>query len=158
MIASIKGFLGQFLELGEPKHEAENARALQIATAALLLEISHKDECLVDVEREAITKALRRQFGLDADELEHLIALGERKSKDAIDYFQFTSLINKSCTSEQKIVIIENLWLVAMADSHLDALETYLIHKIADLLYVNHADYITAKLRARIATNLSHEV
>ncbi|MBS1132837.1 MAG: hypothetical protein H6R16_3839 [Proteobacteria bacterium] len=83
--------------------------------------------------------------------------MGQRKSREAIDYFQFTSLINKSCTAEQKIVIIENLWLVAMADSHLDALETHLIRKIADLLYVSHADYISAKLWAREATKPSYD-
>ena len=157
MIARIKEFLDQLLEPGEANRKADDSRALQIATAALLLEIAHKDEHLNDVERQAMTAALHRQFSLDADELEQLIAFGQRKSREAIDYFQFTSLINKSCTAEQKIVIIENLWLVAMADSHLDALETHLIRKIADLLYVNHADYITAKLWARKAKKPSHD-
>ena len=157
MIARIKEFLDQLLEPEQAKRKADDSRALQIATAALLLEIAHKDEHLNDVERQAMAAALRRQFSLDADELEQLIALGQRKSREAIDFFQFTSLINKSCTAEQKIVIIENLWLVAMADSHLDALETHLIRKIADLLYVSHADYISAKLWAREATKPSYD-
>lgn len=155
MISRIKEFLDQLLEPREANRKADDSRALQIATAALLLEIADKDEQLNDVERQAMMAALRRQFGLDADELEQLVALGQQKSREAIDYFQFTSLINKSCTAEQKIVIIENLWLIAMADSHLDALETHLIRKIADLLYVKHADYITAKLWARKATKPS---
>jgi len=43
---------------------------------------------------------------------------------------------------------------VAMADGHLDAHELHLMRKIADLLYVGHADYVAAKQRARLTTAL----
>ena len=71
-------------------------------------------------------------------------------------YHQFTSLINKGFDADQKIRIVENLWFVAMSDGHLDAHETHLTRKIADLLYVGHADYIAAKQRARVSAGLPH--
>jgi uncharacterized tellurite resistance protein B-like protein len=43
---------------------------------------------------------------------------------------------------------------VAMADGHLDGDELHLMRKLADLLYVGHADYIAAKQRAREAAGL----
>lgn len=38
------------------------------------------------------------------------------------------------------------MWLVAFADQHLDPVEEAIIRKVAELLYVNHSDFIRAKL------------
>ncbi len=43
---------------------------------------------------------------------------------------------------------------MAMANSHLDAHELHLMRKLADLLYIGHADYVAAKQRARESSNL----
>jgi uncharacterized tellurite resistance protein B-like protein len=43
------------------------------------------------------------------------------------------------------------MWQVAYADADLSAHEQHVVRKIADLLYVPHAAYIAAKLRARDA-------
>jgi uncharacterized tellurite resistance protein B-like protein len=154
MIAAIKEFFAEFIETGKQQSEAERAQALQIATAALLLEMMHIDERVGADERAAIAAALRRQFGLDEQQFERLIALARQQAEQATDYYQFTSLINKTCDAAQKVTIIENLWRVAMADGHLDAHELHLMRKLADLLYVSQADYIAAKERARAAAGL----
>ena len=93
-------------------------------------------------------------FGLDLDQLETLLALADQEVRQSSGYYQFTSLINKGCNVEQKVRIIENMWVVAMADGHLDAHEEHLMRKIADLLYVGHADYVAAKRRAREITQM----
>jgi uncharacterized tellurite resistance protein B-like protein len=43
------------------------------------------------------------------------------------------------------------LWAIAYADGTLHLYEEHLIRKIADLLYVPHAAFIAAKLRAKPA-------
>lgn len=154
MIASIKGFFSQFIEPGTKQADANGERALQIATAALLLEMMRMDRHIAEEERTSVVATLRAQFGLEADQLETLLELAEEEARQATSYYQFTSLINKSCSAEQKNRIIENLWHVAMCDGHIDAHENHLMRKIADLLYVGHADYIAAKQRARISASL----
>lgn len=154
MIASIKGFFSQFIEPGTKQADANGERALQIATAALLLEMMRMDRHIAEEERTSVVATLRAQFGLEADQLETLLELAEEEARQATSYYQFTSLINKSCSAEQKNRIIENLWHVAMCDGHIDAHENHLMRKIADLLYVGHADYIAAKQRARISAGL----
>lgn len=149
MIASIKEFFTQFIEPGTKQTEADKLKALQIATAALLLEMMRMDERIAVEERNSIVATLSQQFGLDSGQLATLLDLAEQEARQATGYYQFTSLINKTCSSDQKIRIIENLWQVAMADGHLDAHELHLMRKIADLLYVGHADYVAAKQRAR---------
>ncbi|WP_291992970.1 TerB family tellurite resistance protein [Candidatus Accumulibacter sp. ACC003] len=154
MIATIKEFFEQFIEPGTRPSDAGSEQALRVATAALLLEMVRMDNRIVDEERAAVATALRQQFGLDTGQLETLIALAEQEARQASGYYQFTSLINQTCDRAQKIVIIENLWQVALADGHLDVHESHLLRKIANLLYIGHADYIAAKQRARAATGV----
>ncbi|MBP8214509.1 MAG: TerB family tellurite resistance protein [Propionivibrio sp.] len=156
MIASIKGFFSQFIEPGTTQDGAHSGKALQIATAALLLEMMRMDRHIAEEERASVVATLREQFGLEANQLETLLELAEEEARQATSYYQFTSLINKSCSAEQKNRIIENLWHVAMCDGHIDAHENHLMRKIADLLYVGHADYIAAKQRARVSAGLPH--
>lgn len=154
MIASIKDFFNQFIEPGTRTNEADGKHALQLATAALLLEMMRMDDRIAEEERVAVASTVRQQFSLDPDQFDTLIALAEQTRHRAHDYYQFTSLINKNCDAVQKIRIVENLWRVAMADGHLDAHELHLMRKLADLLHVGHADYIAAKQRAREAAKL----
>jgi uncharacterized tellurite resistance protein B-like protein len=154
MISAIQEFFNQFIEPGTRQANTHSEHALQIATAALLLEMMRMDDQIKDEERAIIAQTLGTQFRLDDAQIATLMSLAEQEARQANDYYQFTSLINKCCTLEQKIQIIENLWRVAMADSHLDAHELHLMRKLADLLYIGHADYVAAKQRAREASNL----
>ena len=43
---------------------------------------------------------------------------------------------------------MEWMWKVAAVDGRVDPHEEHLLRKVADLLYVSHADYIRAKLGA----------
>ena len=52
-------------------------------------------------------------------------------------------------TYEQKVEIIEHLWGIALTDKHLDEHEEYMVRKIADLIYVEHKDFIEAKLKIK---------
>lgn len=154
MIASIKDFFNQFIQPGTGQTGVAGEKALQIATAALLLEMMRMDNHIAAEERDSVVATLRRQFQLDAAQLDALLALAEQEARQASGYYQFTSLINKACSIEQKIHIVENMWQVAMSDGHLDAHEEHLMRKIADLLHVGHANYIAAKQRARQAMGL----
>ena len=153
MIDSIKSFFVQFIEPGIAASN-NGVQALQVATAALLLEMMRMDNELKDEERLAIASTLQTQFNLGSEQIETLMALAEQETREANDYYQFTSLINKHCELPQKIQIIENLWHVAMIDGHLDAHELHLMRKLADLLYIGHADYVAAKQRARESAKL----
>lgn len=154
MLTSIKEFFSQFIEPGTHQTGPAGQHALQVATAALLLEMMRMDSTVREDERAAVAESLRRQFGLDAAEIATLVALAEEEARQAHDYYQFTSLINKNCDAAQKIRIVEYLWQVALADGHLDAHELHLMRKINDLLYIPHADQVAAKQRAREATGV----
>jgi len=153
MIASIKEFFSRFIEPGIAS-SVTGSSSLQVATAALLLEMMRMDNQLKDEERQSIAGTLQAQFKLDARQIETLMTLADQEAREANDYYQFTSLINQHCDLPQKIQIIENLWHVAMIDGHLDAHELHLMRKLADLLYIGHADCVAAKQRARESSGL----
>ena len=154
MIDSIKSFFTRFIEPGTSNAARDSTHALQVATAALLLEMMRMDSQLKSEERDAIAATLQREFALSEDELATLVILAEQEARQAHDYYQFTALINQHCDAVQKVRIIENLWHVAMVDGHLDAHELHLMRKLADLLHIGHADYVAAKQRARASAGL----
>ncbi len=154
MIASLKDFFSKFIEPDVQKDAAGKEHALQIATAALLLEMMRMDSRIAEEERVTVAEVMRQEFHLSTSEFDAIRELAEQAAHKAHDYYQFTSLINQRCDATQKIRIVENLWRVAMADGHLDAHELHLMRKLGDLLHVGHADYVAAKQRAREAANL----
>jgi len=91
---------------------------------------------------------VREDFDLSAEEAEALLSCADAERRDATDYFQFTRLINDHFSAEEKISLIESLWRVAYADQRLSSLEEHLVRKVAELIYVPHGAFISAKHRA----------
>lgn len=121
---------------------------LKLATAALLIEIMQQDGESKDEEAEAIKLALKVKFELSHSETDELFVLAHEEAKEAVDLYQFTSLINQHFTVDKKIKVIEYLWVIAYADNHLDAHEEHIVRRVADLLHITHQDFIKAKLKA----------
>lgn len=129
----------------------DDRHSIELATAALLVEAMRIDAEISEAERAAVERAIRGKFGLAEAETSALIALAEEEMRQATDYYQFTSLINRRFSPAQKERVIELMWRVAYADAVIDAHEQHLMRKIAALLHVPDSAYIAAKLRAREA-------
>ena len=150
MIRTIQEFFQQRI-ITEQTPVVSLERALQLATSALLIEISRADFEVADEERIAIEEALTRSFGLTDDETREIIALAEEEVDASISLYEFTRLVDESFTRDQKKHIIGLLWQVAYSDDRLEEHEEYLIRKIAKLLHIDHSDFIAEKLKAKEA-------
>lgn len=146
MLNSIRDFFD--CHIGAAPASGER-HTIELATAALLIEVARVDQGAAADERAAVLRAVREKFELTHEEAERLIALAEEEMKQASDYFQFTSLINRHFTQQQKQRVIELMWRVAYSDASLSAHENHLMRKVADLLHITHGDYIAAKMRAQ---------
>lgn len=147
MLDRIKFFFEHQIALSDTQKKSETN--LQIACAALLIEMMHIDDRIDEAEKASIVDRLEALFSLEPEQTEQLLALAAEQREQSTDYFQFTHLINQTFTVEQKVQLIESLWRVAYADAKLDAYEEYLVRKIADLLFVSHRDFIMAKNRVK---------
>jgi uncharacterized tellurite resistance protein B-like protein len=148
MLNAIRRFFDEHIASGDSPGLDEHR--LQVATAALIAEVMQLDG-RAESERKAFLDAMRKRFALSDDEAATLVALAEAEAREAVGYYQFTSLINRAFGAEQRAHIVELMWQVAYADGTLSAHEQHVMRKIADLLYVPHGEYIAAKLRAKAA-------
>ncbi|MDX1250954.1 MAG: TerB family tellurite resistance protein [Gammaproteobacteria bacterium] len=116
-------------------------QALRLATAALLVEVTRADHEVDERERSAVAESVRHIFDLDPQQTQELVRLAEQEAKQATSLFQFTSLIDKHFSVEQKKRVLEMLWRVAYADAHKDKHEEHLVRKVADLLHLSEVDF-----------------
>lgn len=128
--------------------DAEDPAALNLAVAVLMVEVLRADYAVAPDERLQVAESLGRQLGLGEADCVELVALAERRVDEANDLYQFTSQVNRACTDDEKLRLVEQLWRVALADSVVHKYEEHVIRRIADLLHVPHRAFIAAKLRA----------
>ncbi|MCL4806784.1 MAG: TerB family tellurite resistance protein [Thermoanaerobaculia bacterium] len=149
MIDSLKRFFQERVLAAAPAESGDPGRRLRLAAAALLVEVMRADPEVRDEERTVVRTALQGTFGLPLDETEELVRLAEAEADAATSLYEFTSLVDKGLSLEEKKRIVELMWLVAFADAEKHPLEEHLIRRIAGLLNVPHPDFIDAKIRAR---------
>ena len=129
----------------QPAKESQS-KNLQVATAALLVEIAKADGDFSDDERMRIIDLMKTEFNLDDDYVNELLNLSEQKVKDSISVYEFTSVINESFNQQGKLDLIKNLWRIIYQDGKLDSHEDRLIKIIGSTLNLEHKDIIGAKL------------
>lgn len=149
MLNTIKRFFDNHLAPDFSGTDVDSQHALRLAVAALLVEITEADYKQRPDEKIALLEIVRNHFGLGVKEASSLILLAETEHAESTDYFQFTTLINKSYTPEQKRRMIEDLWRVAFADNELHKYEEHVIRRIAGLIHVPHKEFIAAKHRVQ---------
>jgi uncharacterized tellurite resistance protein B-like protein len=148
MLAKIKSFFTAELD---SRSDRDPQQKLQLAAAALLIELSRADYQEDAVEQQAIEAALQKSFKLEPEQLATLIELAEQESREATSLFQFTGLIRDSYSPEQRFELIKMLWQVAVVDGEISKYEDHMIRKIAGLIYLPHSQFIKAKLEAMAA-------
>jgi len=149
MVNTVRNFFKKYVVSSPEDRDNVSEHSLRIATAALLVEMMRADSEIKDDERKAVTKKLQSSFGLSEEEINAMIKFAEEEIRKATGYYEFTSLINKGLSQEQKVKIIEHLWEIAFSDSSVDKHEEHMVRKIASLIHVSHKDFIDAKLRVR---------
>ena len=130
-----------------PAPQENNNSRVEVASCALLLEMSNADGEFSDVERENIINLLKKDFYLSDEDAQELIEVTDKELKESIDLWHFTNLINVNYSTEEKLRVIETVWRVIYSDGKLNAHEDYLVHKLATLLKLTHKELIDAKLK-----------
>jgi uncharacterized tellurite resistance protein B-like protein len=109
MLNKIHQFFDALLK-ENPQDDIPLDQQLQLACAALLVEITHVDEKVTAEEESALGQILKKRFGLDSSQQAALLRLAQDKKQKATDYYAFTSLINDHYDQQQKIRLVKDLW------------------------------------------------
>ena len=126
---------------------------LQIATCALFLEIANSDDDFSIEEKVFIEKTMREEFNLDDELVMELLTLAKQQTDESVSLYEFTDIINKSFSRDEKLIILKNLWRLVFADGTLDKYEEYFMRTISKNLHLEHSDMIAAKLAAKDEMN-----
>lgn len=127
--------------------EAENeSNPVPQAAAMLLLEVAWADHDITDTEFAAIRRALQELYMIEHVGVESLIQQAHNDHELSTGVYPFTRTLNKELTREEKCELLKHLWRLTNFEGDRHHYEEHVIRKITDLLYLNHRDFITAKL------------
>ena len=136
----------QELPIPVEKAEENHHKKIQVATAALFVEMAKADGDFSDEERARVINTMQSSYNLDKDCVNELIELSEKKLEESIGVYEFTSIINNHFNRDEKLNLLEDLWKIIYVDDKLDKYEDRLVKVIGGMLNVDHKDIINAKL------------
>lgn len=145
MLAKLKAFFDKELQ----EDDGNSEEKLNLACAALLIEVAVIDQEFDAKEFAQMQAILQREFQIASEDCKALIQLAQQESEDASSMYQFTQLVNENCDHNRKFKLIKGMWDIAYADGELDKYEEYIIRKTSELLHLAHGDFIRAKHAAR---------
>ncbi len=131
------------------KVEEEEFDTSQLAVASLMVTTAMHDGEFDEVEKDEILKLLGNFYNLNNDKLNKLFEASYELVDNANDIHQFTSKINSFLTDEEKIMIIEMIWKIVIADGRIDDYENALVRKISGLLYID--DFKVGEIKKKLS-------
>lgn len=143
MLNSITQLFKQLLDgqdLGQ-----RNTTEPNLAIACLLCEVAGADHQIDEQEKAAKRHLVQKLLSIDENQAVALLSRAQQSSKDASSLYEFTSQL-RELSQEKRFDLIQAMWKIANADGQIDPLEDAVIRKTAELLYVDHSDFIRAKL------------
>ena len=126
---------------------------LQVAAATLMFELIRSDGEIDSKELESFDRILKDEFSLNENERSLLKEQAQDSAEQAISLQGFTREICEQWDNEQRLKMLEYLWILAFTDNHIDSHERHLVRKIAGLLYLNDKEIILAKENAKKYVN-----
>jgi uncharacterized tellurite resistance protein B-like protein len=137
-----------------PVKKVDYQKQLQIATAALFIEMARADGEFSEEEREQVIDSLQNQFGLDTEYVNDLVELSKAKLENSISLYEFSKIVNEQFSYENKLELLKNLWRLIYTDKKLDKYEDRLIKIIGGLINIEHKQIINMKMFVRDELNL----
>ncbi|MGL6260334.1 TerB family tellurite resistance protein [Vibrio sp. WXL210] len=116
-----------------------------LAIACLLTEVAGADNQIDPQEKAAKQHLLGTLLELAPTEVDELLLQAESAVKDSASLYEFTNQL-RELSQATRFELIKAMWQVANADGEIDPLEDAVIRKTAELLYVDHSEFIRAKL------------
>lgn len=149
MIRALQQILETHLGGDAAPRDETPEEAVNLATAALLMEMVRSDFEVDAQELETVKGVMRGLVGGNEKALHELLRRAEQEAEESVSLYEFTRLIHENLDPAEKLEIVENLWRVAFADGRLDDHEVHMMRKVQGLLHIPQEDFVAAKQRAR---------
>ena len=114
----------------------------------LMVEAANSDGKIDREELDKISKVLTEIFKEDANEVNQILSKEIKEKDEPKSLYFYTSKINKTFSSEKKLLLIETLWEIILADGKVHDFESNLIRRLAGLIYISDVNCGNAKKKA----------
>jgi uncharacterized tellurite resistance protein B-like protein len=155
MLDRLRKFVLDVSRLGNTSSPAFAEDDERLAAAALLVHVVNADGTTAAVELARLRSVIATEFGLDARATTELLEKAEERDREAVDFYRFTSVLQRSLDDDRRRKIVEMMWDVAFADGVIDEFEENAIWRVAELLGVSTRERVL--LRQRVATRAEAE-
>lgn len=122
---------------------------LQLAAATLMFEVVRSDGKVEKSELATMGDVLKQQFDLSEEDINTMLQLARTSSAEATSLQGFTRSICDNWGNAKRVKLLEQLWVIALADKTIDAHERHLVRKVAGLLYLNEMQIVQARENAK---------
>ena len=140
-------FFKNLFKTKEIEEESKDS-SIQKSICSLMIEVAYADNQLDDSELKVMANSLSK-LDIEKEEIQEIVDATLAKSKESISFYEHTRILNDQLDYDQKKEVLNSVWAIAFADGEMDKHEEHLIRRIADLLYLNHKDFINAKLNQK---------
>ena len=146
MLDRLKSFFDDLTGSGQRRGFAPDD--YRVAAAALLVHMANADGHVAPQEQRRLHKILEERFELASGDARELLRRAEESEREAIDLYQFTSVLKRTLDEPGRLAVVELLWDVAFADGKADELEENTVWRVAELLGVSSRDRMILKRKA----------
>lgn len=140
--------------LDSSRRETGYHKQIQIATAAIFIELAGADGEFTEDERQHIINSLKKRFTLEDEYIDELMDLSKRQLDESVSLYEFSGIINDNFSDDDKFELLKNLWRLIYTDKKLDRYEDHLIKIIGGMLLLEHKQVIDAKILVRCELNI----
>lgn len=145
MLQLLKEFLND-VGIGEKPASRFSEDDYRLAAAALLIHVMSVDGQETGAEHDMLQDLLKRQFELDDDAVDELIAAATTADREAVDLYSFTSLLNRSLDEDGRRRIVKMMWEMVYADGRMNEFEDNVVWRASDLLGISQRDRVEMRL------------
>ena len=154
MLNQISEWVKNFSDSGDAFPTQDDDFAATIT--ALLVEAAMADGALDPEEGALILHLLTDQLELSLADAQTMLDEAIAAHDTRVEIHGLVRQIRTDTEMEDRIIILEMIWVVVLADSHIDAHESQLMRRLAGLLFIDDVEAGLAAKRARIRLGLAH--
>ena len=122
------------------KPEGNDANELASLVTALMIEAANADGSLDKSEKALIIEVITRQFELDEAKAAEMMRATVDESAERVELHSLLRRLRDNSDYEERLGVMEMVWMVVLADGKLDHIEAQLMRLLAGLLFVSDVD------------------
>jgi uncharacterized tellurite resistance protein B-like protein len=122
------------------KPKGNDANELASLVTALMIEAANADGSLDKSEKALIIEVITRQFELDEAKAAEMMRAAVDESAERVELHSLLRRLRDNSDYEERLGVMEMVWMVVLADGKLDHIEAQLMRLLAGLLFVSDVD------------------